>query len=497
MSVKNVWILLVSAFLLIISCLGAPTVDNSPDISDGTLGNIPRTVHFTLALKVTNSDGEAYQNVKAVLGGFDDVVFLFKASKKALGDWCSVPQTCKTVDLGTIPPGSDAVAVFKFKATNTGNSKAIPIDITSDSFNNITKVFSGITVISYDKDSSFWRIPVSVNTMWTYRERTRARITFHKDDIPDPFYQDKVEVRDANYRKVLYEAYNWDETQYLRKATITWGLNDSIQQGPEPRKLKFYWVRYPLTDDHSNNKTYGLFLPDDVAHPQCISGATYFEDEIDDNGSGWTKKHRWEGDDVWEMDFVDYEQKSYGEDANWGIDDQSLSIYCGNSTGGLPTKLSLKRNDRIRDYVHPIDMRIGDEYVRWFAFYSCYVLDDEDYDTWGYRMMSNGASDGAHLLLGFTTVVPFSDEDFMKNWADYMVDDGTNDEMKIWDAWKEACKDVYATWEASDVVVRVVYRDSDCLDDYLYGQGGTGAQCTNPSFGNVDEDFFDCNPLYP
>jgi hypothetical protein len=486
MDLQNTWIALVAFFILVLVSLGNPTVDNSPDLTDGTLGQIPRTVHFTLAVKVTNSDNETYQNVKAVLGGFDEVVFSFKASKKELGDWCSVSPTCKTIDLGTILPGSDAVAVLKFKATDTGSSKAIPIDITSDSFANITKVFSGITVIPYDKDSSFWRVPVSVNTMWTYREKARARITFHKDDIPDPFYQDKVEVRDANYRKISYDATDWEETQYVRKATIVWGLNDTVQQGPVPRKLKFYWIRYPLTDDHSNNKMYGLFLQNKDL-PACLSGADDFEAEIDDNDSGWERKHRWEWDpgtgkeDVWEMDFVDADEKSYGEDANWGIDDQSLSVFCGHSIGHCcsPTDLKIERSDRTDNNVTLNETRIGDEHARWVALYTCYGLDDVSWQDWGYRMASNGAGDGAHLLLGFTTLLPIRDT-FWEKWADHMVDDGDEYPAKtIEQAWFEACDDAYN----ETVTARIVFRDSNCRNDYLYGQG---SQCT-PTFGTPDK----------
>lgn len=220
----------------------------------------------------------------------------------------------------------------------------------------------------------------------------------------------------------------------------------------------------------------------------CIDSADAFENEIDDNDSNWTRLHRWEDHDVWEMDFIDSTNASYGEDLTLGVDGSALSYYCGhvNKNDAL-LKLSLANTKRTTRLVHPEDVSLGASSggnLKYIGFDTCLLLNDTSWQEWGESMS------GIHLIMGFDTEVDDSDV-FAGYWADYMIDDGIlNPVYPVWRSWKGACYDAHG----SGTTARALYMNETCLDDYLDGQGSS---CTEPEGnGTVMMTEYDCSSFW-
>ncbi len=464
------------------------TIETSP--TEGKYDPIPRTTYLTLAVRVWNiNDTYSYQDVQVTLDeGYNHTTFEFISSKTVTGNWTNDTF----VQLGTIGPKSKSIAVFKIKAIGIGEDKQIILRVNSTNFTDQNKTFT-MNIDPKDKDSSFWRVPVSVNTMWSGRTTASARIEF-----PSDVRQDALEVRDGNYRRIDFQVFDWEDTASGKEATLVWTLDDTTTFPPFSKRIKFYWIRYPLERQSINPRNYTLevicdqnldgYCNETVELSGCIDSADAFEDEIDDNDSNWTRLHRWEDRDVWEMDFIDSTNASYGEDLTLGVDGSALSYYCGhvNKDDAL-LKLTLANIKRTTRYVHPENVSLGTSSggnLKYIGFDTCLLLNDTSWEEWGESMS------GIHLIMGFDTEVGDSDV-FAGYWADYMIDDGIlNPVYPVWQSWRGACYWAYGSGKTA----RALYMNATCLDDYLDGQGSS---CTEPEGnGTVMMTEYDCSSIW-
>ena len=173
-------------------------------------------------------------------------------------------------------------------------------------------------------------------------------------------------------------------------------------------------------------------------------------------------------DDAWEDHWKDITLD--GDDINY-IDRVDLAMFQGHCTS-VDSVRALDFLDTTHDdeYLEWDEAKWGEYDSEWVLLHCCQVLNDESRDYWA------NALNGAHLICGGkTTMYDYDDGGWV---GDLLISEGPMDyPHKVKSAWFEGC-DVN---QPSTVTLRVIGEDSDCGDDYVWGQGDV---CDDPT---VDE----------
>jgi hypothetical protein len=194
----------------------------------------------------------------------------------------------------------------------------------------------------------------------------------------------------------------------------------------------------------------------DADLPNSDDSAVGFYNRI--GNAGWTKKFN-KGDS--NAKAAHFEQS--GSDTTY-VDGVDIAFYQGHgSAGRLDVSTYIEK-------VYANEAEWGDYDLEWIGLHACSTLSNNDFSE---------SLQGAHLICGFSTTA-YNYADDGENWADYLIDDGANDDAyTVKNAWFYGI-DIN---HPAGVTLKVFGETSTCGNDKIWGQGTV---ISDPS---VDDQF--------
>ncbi len=182
----------------------------------------------------------------------------------------------------------------------------------------------------------------------------------------------------------------------------------------------------------------------DADLPNSDDSAVGFYNRI--GNAGWTKKFN-KGDS--NAKAAHFEQS--GSDTTY-VDDVDIAFYQGHgSAGKLDVSTYIEK-------VYANEAEWGDYDIEWIGLHACSTLSNNDFSE---------SLQGAHLICGFSTTA-YNYAGDGENWADYLIDDGANDDAyTVKDAWFYGI-DIN---QPTGVTLKVFGETSTCGNDKIWGQG--------------------------
>lgn len=192
--------------------------------------------------------------------------------------------------------------------------------------------------------------------------------------------------------------------------------------------------------------------------PNSEDSATGFYDRL--GNEGWNKKFNKGNSDAKDEHF-----EQSGVDTTY-IDGVDIAFYQGHGSSG---KLDISA---VWEKVYSNEAEWGDYDLEWIGLHACDVLSNGDF---------SDALHGIHLICGFSTTA-YNYADDGENWADYLIDDGANDDAySVKDAWFYGI-DIN---QPSGVTLKVFGETSSCGNDKIWGQGTVISDPTVDGYYNI------------
>jgi hypothetical protein len=450
--------------------LTAQDVDASPTSSF----DMPIDTVFTIAVRVSNSNGSTAPDVEVQLG-LDSAYFQPVAKRGyPVGGWSTDSPTFKS--LGDIANGTAKTVVFKLKTKNATSSSAVQIwcTVRENGTEVANKTFDA-TVFKRSICSNHIGRTLVVNSMWEAMASANLTLEFPSDAVAAT-----VHVRDPSGDEVN----GWDVTGWGEStSTLEWNLELDGQEEMPARTVRAYHLCYART---SQEWKYGIGWI-----------GTWDDGEwgdlpyTDDSAKGFGYRLQNNGNSTWTKQFEDCHASDNGNCtagggtiAN-GVSEETLRrdttdivFYSGHGDIGSSVvggHLPLKCDDYWNETDDSCELNYDDEYnnthtvttlgdgnLEWVAHHGCKLL---NWEIDGEKKFWSKDFNGLHLMMGFNSTVHSTSEkkDFGGVFAKKMTVEG----YSIKGAWFEACKWLDQANSTNPLYALVLAEDWDNLDDHI------------------------------
>lgn len=446
--------------LVLASVLGHGLVLTWDDIDHSPLNtfDVPVGTEFTLALRIANGHEDTAVNVTVQLEAYNATHFTQVASREYPdGNWSTVSPT--VVSLGNVTNGTARYAEFKLNTTSATTSQAR--QFRAAVYENGTEVTYGVffyaTVSESQELQNYYRRILTVNSMWLPRDEGRVRLTF-----PTGIVKEHIEVRNATNDPVTIQVSDWDGDT----ATVTWDLGNLAV-----KRNEVYYLYY-----HKPNKFSVSYITDYQHYTdrsECQNISIGFNNSIlDDSYDEWVLEVNYTENYVQESTFAD--ESNFRFHVGHGNKRPFIDGGCTWSSGWVAEWdedsdiWDEQKEVAAADFSSPTlkwgdGVSGGSDEYEWVGLWSCYTLYCDDnssatMDNWGKTM------NGLHLILGFKT-----DTKAINGIGELFGDKVVSDNMTLWDAWCETCKEKI---NVAGIYARVIAETNDNLNDHISERHG-------------------------